>query len=91
MHAAGVRLVEIKWHPCAHSIDACGHWITRLIQPVIGRMLSQQHVRGDLQHFEGWDAEGYSMWFCKYKYPEENTVNFIVMNKVRWASAAELP
>ena len=23
------------------------------------------------------------MFFCDYKYPEENTVNFIVMNKVR--------
>jgi hypothetical protein len=35
-----------------------------------------------VQHFEGYDAEGYSMWFLDYKYPEENTVNFIVMNKV---------
>ncbi|KAK9796239.1 hypothetical protein WJX73_009454 [Symbiochloris irregularis] len=34
------------------------------------------------EHFEGYDPEGYSMWFCDYKYPEENTVNFIVMNKV---------
>lgn len=33
------------------------------------------------QHFEGFDPEGYSIWFCEYKYPEENTVNFIVMNK----------
>ncbi|EIE21308.1 glutathione S-transferase [Coccomyxa subellipsoidea C-169] len=30
---------------------------------------------------EGFDPEGYSIWFCEYKYPEENTVNFIVMNK----------
>lgn len=35
-----------------------------------------------MQHFEGFDPEGYSIWFCEYKYPEENTVNFIVMNKV---------
>lgn len=35
-----------------------------------------------MQHFEGYDPEGFSMWFCEYKYPEENTVNFIVMNKV---------
>ena len=35
------------------------------------------------QHFEGFDPEGYSIWFCEYKYPEENTVNYIVMNKVR--------
>ncbi|CAL8463238.1 g2772 [Coccomyxa elongata] len=34
------------------------------------------------EHFEGFDPEGYSIWFCEYKYPEENTVNFIVMNKV---------
>ena len=35
-----------------------------------------------LQHFEGYDPEGYVMYFCDYKYPEENTVNYIVMNKV---------
>ena len=31
----------------------------------------------------GYDPEGYSMWFCDYKYIDENTVNFVVMNKVR--------
>jgi elongation factor 1-gamma len=36
-----------------------------------------------LQHFEGFDPEGFSIWFCEYKYPEENTVNYIVMNKAR--------
>ena len=36
-----------------------------------------------LQHFEGYDPEGFSIYFIDYKYPEENTVNFIVMNKVR--------
>ena len=35
-----------------------------------------------MQHFEGYDSEGFSFWFCDYKYDEENTVNFIVMNKV---------
>ena len=35
------------------------------------------------QHFEGFDPEGFSIWFCDYKYPEENTVNYIVMNKAR--------
>ena len=35
-----------------------------------------------MQHFEGFDPEGYSIYFVDYKYPEENTVNFIVMNKV---------
>lgn len=32
--------------------------------------------------FPGYDANAYSWWFCTYKYPEENTVNFMVMNKV---------
>merc|ERR1712176_970389 len=32
--------------------------------------------------FSGFDPEGYSLWFCDYKYNEENTVNFMVMNKV---------
>lgn len=36
------------------------------------------------QHFVGYDPEGYSMWFCDYKYTDENTVNFVVMNKVRF-------
>lgn len=35
------------------------------------------------QHFVGYDPEGYSFWFCDYKYTDENTVNFVVMNKVR--------
>ena len=35
------------------------------------------------QHFAGFDPEGFSIWFCDYKYPEENTVNYIVMNKAR--------
>ena len=39
-------------------------------------------VHAPAQHFEGFDPEGYSIWFCEYKYPEENTVNYIVMNKV---------
>lgn len=32
--------------------------------------------------FPGYDPEGYSFWFCEYKFSEENTVNFMVMNKV---------
>ena len=36
-----------------------------------------------VQHFVGYDPDGYSMWFCDYKYTDENTVNFVVMNKVR--------
>ena len=36
-----------------------------------------------LQVFPGFDKEGYSWWFANYKYDDENTVNFIVMNKVR--------
>jgi elongation factor 1-gamma len=34
------------------------------------------------EHFEGYDPEGYCMFFCDFKYTDENTVNFIVMNKV---------
>lgn len=43
-----------------------------------------------VQHFEGFDPEGYSLWFCDYKYPEENTVNYIVMNKVTTVSTSPL-
>jgi elongation factor 1-gamma len=32
--------------------------------------------------FPGFDPEGFSLWSCDYKYPEENTVNYVVMNKV---------
>ncbi|KAL3147918.1 hypothetical protein ABBQ32_002628 [Trebouxia sp. C0010 RCD-2024] len=34
------------------------------------------------EHFEGYDPEGFSMWMCDYKYNDENTVNYVVMNKV---------
>jgi hypothetical protein len=39
-----------------------------------------------VQHFVGYDPEGYSMWFCDYKYTDENTVNYVVMNKVHPAT-----
>ncbi|KAG8094564.1 hypothetical protein GUJ93_ZPchr0012g19831 [Zizania palustris] len=29
-----------------------------------------------------YDSEGYSLWFCDYKYNDENTVSFVTMNKV---------
>ncbi|KAK1414682.1 hypothetical protein QVD17_30432 [Tagetes erecta] len=29
-----------------------------------------------------FDAEGYSLWFCNYKYNDENIVPFVTMNKV---------
>jgi len=29
-----------------------------------------------------YDPEGYSLWFCNYKYNEENTVSFVTLNKV---------
>ena len=29
-----------------------------------------------------YDPEGYSLWFCDYKFNEENTVTFVTMNKV---------
>ncbi|KAL2624408.1 hypothetical protein R1flu_008653 [Riccia fluitans] len=31
---------------------------------------------------EMYDPEGYSLWFCDYKYNEENTVSYVTMNKV---------
>ncbi|KAJ3674818.1 hypothetical protein LUZ60_005434 [Juncus effusus] len=32
--------------------------------------------------WEMFDAEGYSLWFCDYKYQDENTVSFVTLNKV---------
>ncbi|XP_076886898.1 elongation factor 1-gamma-like [Bidens hawaiensis] len=32
--------------------------------------------------WEMFDPEGYSIWFCEYKYNNENTVSFVTMNKV---------
>uniref|UniRef100_A0A251V633 Putative translation elongation factor EF1B, gamma chain, conserved, S-crystallin n=1 Tax=Helianthus annuus TaxID=4232 RepID=A0A251V633_HELAN len=32
--------------------------------------------------WEMFDLEGYSLWFCNYKYNDENTVSFVTMNKV---------
>ncbi|XP_058194490.1 elongation factor 1-gamma-like [Rhododendron vialii] len=29
-----------------------------------------------------YDPEGYSLWFCDYKYNNENTVSFVTLNKV---------
>uniref|UniRef100_A0ACD5UFP1 Uncharacterized protein n=1 Tax=Avena sativa TaxID=4498 RepID=A0ACD5UFP1_AVESA len=29
-----------------------------------------------------YDPEGYSLWFCEYKYQEENTVSYVTLNKV---------
>ncbi|KAI3894160.1 hypothetical protein MKW92_000026 [Papaver armeniacum] len=32
--------------------------------------------------WEMFDPEGYSLWFCDYKYNDENLVSFVTMNKV---------
>ncbi|KAL8188812.1 hypothetical protein R6Q57_029567 [Mikania cordata] len=32
--------------------------------------------------WEMFDPEGYSLWFCNYKYNDENNVSFVTMNKV---------
>ncbi|VFQ69935.1 unnamed protein product [Cuscuta campestris] len=32
--------------------------------------------------WEMYDPEGYSLWFCDYKYNEENSVSFVTLNKV---------
>ncbi|KAL2513359.1 putative elongation factor 1-gamma 1 [Abeliophyllum distichum] len=29
-----------------------------------------------------YDPEGYSLWFCNYKYNDENSVSFVTLNKV---------
>nr|GMC56218.1 elongation factor 1-gamma 2-like [Ipomoea batatas]GME09706.1 elongation factor 1-gamma 2-like [Ipomoea batatas] len=29
-----------------------------------------------------YDPEGYSLWFCDYKYNDENTVSFVTLNKL---------
>ena len=34
------------------------------------------------EHFEGFDAEGYSLWFIEHMYPEEQTVQFKALNAV---------
>eukprot|EP00249_Psilotum_nudum_P011348 c23118_g1_i1 orf=445-1752(-) len=32
--------------------------------------------------WDKFDSEGYSLWFCDYKYNDENTVPYVTMNKV---------
>ncbi|GJP31184.1 hypothetical protein CLOM_g9844 [Closterium sp. NIES-68] len=32
--------------------------------------------------WEMYDPEGYSLWFCDYKFNDENTVKFVTLNKV---------
>ncbi|CAI5998052.1 unnamed protein product [Closterium sp. NIES-65] len=32
--------------------------------------------------WEMFDPEGYSLWFCDYKFNDENTVKFVTLNKV---------
>uniref|UniRef100_A0A0D6QV55 Uncharacterized protein n=1 Tax=Araucaria cunninghamii TaxID=56994 RepID=A0A0D6QV55_ARACU len=32
--------------------------------------------------WDKYDPEGYSLWFCEYKYNDENTVSFVTLNKV---------
>ena len=34
------------------------------------------------EHFEGYDPEGYSIWFTEHKYPEEQKVQFRALNAV---------
>ena len=41
-----------------------------------------RYMCGGLQHFAGYDPEGFSVWWSDYKYDDENTVNYQVMNKV---------
>jgi len=34
------------------------------------------------EHFEGFDAEGYSLWFIEHMFPEEQTVQYRALNAV---------
>jgi Elongation factor 1 gamma, conserved domain len=34
------------------------------------------------EHFEGFDSEGYSLWFIEHKYPEEQKVQYRALNAV---------
>jgi elongation factor 1-gamma len=34
------------------------------------------------EHFEGFDVEGYSIWFIEHMYPEEQTVQYKALNAV---------
>ncbi|KAI3971299.1 hypothetical protein MKX01_008143 [Papaver californicum] len=34
------------------------------------------------EFWDMFDPEGYSLWFCDYKYNDENTVSFVTLNKV---------
>ncbi|XP_057490951.1 elongation factor 1-gamma-like [Actinidia eriantha] len=36
----------------------------------------------DQGFWDMYDPEGYSLWFCDFKYNEENTVSFVTLNKV---------
>ena len=67
--------------PAAASVNPAR---TALCESMVRRVCSREAQKwlASAQHFEGFDPEGFSIWFCDYKYPEENTVNYIVMNKV---------
>ena len=71
-------------HDAHSTAGACtGIWALQTACQLAGLPARALEGRALAQHFEGYDAEGFSMWFCNYKYDEENTVNFIVMNKAR--------
>ncbi|PRQ56754.1 putative translation elongation factor EF1B, gamma chain [Rosa chinensis] len=39
-----------------------------------------------------YDQAGYALWFCDYKYNDENTVSFVTLNKVgRFLQRMDLP
>ncbi|RZS05054.1 hypothetical protein BHM03_00035494 [Ensete ventricosum] len=48
-----------------------------------GRFLLLARGGGTRRRFcDMYDPKGYSLWFCDYKYNEENTVSFMTLNKV---------
>lgn len=45
-----------------------------------------------LPHFwENFDRQGYSIWYCKYKYPEELTLTFKSCNLITGETQTTVP
>ncbi|KAH9725271.1 elongation factor 1-gamma 2 [Citrus sinensis] len=44
--------------------------------------LSRSEIFTMCGFWDMYDPEGYSLWFCDYKYNDENTVSFVTLNKV---------
>lgn len=58
-----------------YLFELCGSFALR------GRFYSALTYRSS-GFWDMYDPEGYSLWFCDYKYDDENTVSFVTLNKV---------